>query len=51
MSFEINFNGKVAVVTGAARGIGRAVAVAFADAGANVVITDIAVEGLNESKK
>jgi len=28
---------KVAVITGAARGIGRAVAVAFADEGASVV--------------
>jgi NAD(P)-dependent dehydrogenase (short-subunit alcohol dehydrogenase family) len=50
MSFEINFGGKVAVVTGAARGIGRAVAVALADAGSKVVITDISVEGLNASK-
>ena len=34
-------NGKVAVVTGAARGIGRAAAVAFAHSGANVVGIDI----------
>jgi NAD(P)-dependent dehydrogenase (short-subunit alcohol dehydrogenase family) len=34
-------NGKVAIVTGAARGIGRAVAVAFAHSGANVVGIDI----------
>lgn len=50
MSFEIDFSGKAAVVTGAARGIGRAVAVALADAGAAVVMTDIAMEGLQGSK-
>src|SRR6476620_2329302 len=33
--------GKVAVVTGAARGIGRATAVAFAHAGAEVIEIDI----------
>lgn len=33
--------GKVAIVTGAARGIGRACAVAFADEGADLVLVDI----------
>ncbi|MEA2711831.1 MAG: hypothetical protein QOF78_4432 [Phycisphaerales bacterium] len=37
-------HGKVAVVTGAARGIGRATAVAFAQAGADVVGIDICAE-------
>jgi NAD(P)-dependent dehydrogenase (short-subunit alcohol dehydrogenase family) len=36
--------GKVAVVTGAARGIGRAAAVAFAQAGADIVGIDICAE-------
>jgi len=34
--------GKTALITGAARGIGRAIAVAYADAGADVVAVDIA---------
>ncbi|MBM4382117.1 MAG: SDR family oxidoreductase [Deltaproteobacteria bacterium] len=34
--------GKVAIVTGAARGIGRGIAEALADAGASVVVSDIA---------
>jgi len=36
-----NFTGKVAFVTGAAGGIGRATALAFARAGASVVVADV----------
>jgi 2-keto-3-deoxy-L-fuconate dehydrogenase len=40
--------GKHALVTGAARGIGRATAERFADEGANVIATDIDAEALGE---
>jgi NAD(P)-dependent dehydrogenase (short-subunit alcohol dehydrogenase family) len=41
----MNFQGKVAVVTGAAKGIGRATAMAFAQSGAQVAILDMDKEG------
>ncbi|MFC5476605.1 glucose 1-dehydrogenase [Massilia suwonensis] len=41
----ISFAGKAVLVTGAAGGIGRAVALAFGRAGACVVVADIAVDG------
>jgi NAD(P)-dependent dehydrogenase (short-subunit alcohol dehydrogenase family) len=42
----MNLEGKVAIVTGAAAGIGEATAILFAQNGANVVCTDISDSGL-----
>ena len=44
-----SLDGKVALVTGAASGIGRASALAFAREGAKVVVADVAVEGGEET--
>jgi NAD(P)-dependent dehydrogenase (short-subunit alcohol dehydrogenase family) len=45
------FDGKVAFVTGATSGIGRATALAFAREGASVVVADIAGEGNRETAR
>ena len=46
---EQRFSGKVALVTGSASGIGRACAQLFAKEGASVVVSDVAVEGGEET--
>jgi NAD(P)-dependent dehydrogenase (short-subunit alcohol dehydrogenase family) len=43
------FEGKVALVTGASAGIGRATAMAFAGEGARVVLADVLVEAGNDA--
>jgi NAD(P)-dependent dehydrogenase (short-subunit alcohol dehydrogenase family) len=43
------FTDKVAFVTGATTGIGRATALAFAREGASVVVADIAADGNQET--
>ena len=46
-----SFAGKVAVVTGAASGIGRAAALAFAREVANVVVADVSEQGNQETAR
>jgi glucose 1-dehydrogenase len=46
-----DFTGEVALVTGAAGGMGRAIALAFADAGARVVMADIDRAGGEETAR
>ena len=47
----MDFKNAVAVVTGAASGIGRSTALAFAGLGANIVIADINDRGMEETRR
>ena len=48
-AMELRLDGKTALVTGGSRGIGRAIARVFVDAGASVMLSSRRVEGLTES--
>ena len=48
MIVDFSLKGKVAIVTGASRGIGASLAKALAEYGAEVVITNKTMEGLME---
>lgn len=41
---SFSLEGRVAIVTGGRRGMGKAIALAFAEAGADVVVSDLVVE-------
>ena len=48
MAIEIDLSGKFAVVTGAARGIGRSIALTLAEAGARVLVNDLVKEEMEK---
>lgn len=45
----MDFNGQVAIVTGGARGIGKAIAEGFAEKGVNLAIADVNIEAAKET--
>ena len=46
-----DLTGKVALVTGATHGLGMAIAIGLANAGAKIVVNDIIAEKLEHAKK
>src|SRR5690554_6385136 len=45
----MRLKGKVAIITGAAQGLGKGIAKKFAEEGAKCVLTDVFVDGLNQT--
>ena len=43
--------GKTALITGAARGIGKAIALKFAEQGANIAFTDLVIDENGEATR
>ncbi len=50
MTKKMQLRSRTAIVTGAASGIGRAVAISLAQRGCNLALTDINMEGLEETR-
>ena len=48
---ELNLTGKVALVTGAGRGIGKGIALRLASHGADIVVNDINTESAEQTAK
>lgn len=48
---HVDLTGKVALVTGSARGIGKSIALAMASAGADIILNDINQEGITETAR
>ena len=48
MSSSIDLSGKTALITGATRGIGKAIANAFIDSGANLMLTGTKSEEIEQ---
>ena len=48
---DTGLKGKLVLVTGGAAGLGRAIALAFAEQGANLILVDINEQGLLETSR
>ena len=49
MQMQQRFNSKVVIVTGAAHGIGRAIALRFGSEGAQVIVNDVNAAGVEST--